>query len=426
MSTIQPKFKDQVLTGNYAASAFNERYPQRVPALQMPRRHGLLLAGTEAINDQKRITVRGMLYGTDHDDVMVQLDALCKQLYSYGEDKLWLENDRYIWAVLETGRLTRQRDRLGRLWEYGLTFASKDPYWYETSSNTDTNNQITWTSGYHSWYGQPNEDSDGALGETTYEKRAQLFYVCNESDGRLPHKAVVNRVSIEPSANVGSPTFVVKVELIKWSDKSVLASTTVAAATWDAAIGSTLSIALQYDALEPETEYAIVFSNNAGGGSGSDYRRLRYNSSIPGNVPEGNMAYYNGASWTEEASNTMKISINEPYVTVPVTNNGNVETPVLITVDYGAGVADRVFRYYTTTSTESVWLGWEGQNVASQSVDIDTADPRTIEIAGADAISGLVGGSTFVHFPPGSETFWFLGSITGGNHIEIEWTERYH
>jgi hypothetical protein len=420
MSSIAPKFKTLNLTGNAAASTWDQTFAQHASRSKVPIRSGAYLH-PNVRGGRKMINIRGTFIGTTHDAARTQFDAIKKECYGYGQDQLWLYDDRYVNATLLDGSFTRKTGAAGLYWEYTLNFLCADPFFYATSGSQLTGT-ATWNQGaiitQNTSGSTPTNFGDVAGRTRTCQTFTQLH---------ANHHKCISDIRIYPASNVGSPGDNVLCELFAWdadageTTGSAIDTVTVLAATWDGAVGGSLDLAFDYSYFEPATDYALVIRRPGDATDGSNYRRVNCDTSNP--YSNGSMWQYNSgtSTWVEQANNDLKFSMYEPRLTISCNNLGSVPTPLYIEMDFAVSADGNSMRYEINGVD-----GWcEAVRTASAQDRVFNGTVPEFAVAGVNADENLTLGSQFILLPPGTYNVYVFCKASVASGVAVSWTNRY-
>jgi hypothetical protein len=127
----------EYLTG---AMEWSERLEDRVNAASIPRRHGAKIDSDPKLG-ARIVDVSGVITATNATNLRTSLDTLKNRIFN-GRQKLYLIDDRYLWAVCESFDYTFVSGFAARAVKYSVTFFADDPFYYAASVQTKVETAI--------------------------------------------------------------------------------------------------------------------------------------------------------------------------------------------------------------------------------------------------------------------------------------------
>lgn len=133
MPTVQIKYDDLDLTE--VVSSFEETLPHRINAMQVPKRHGLLVSEVPVM-DARRISLRGRLVENTAAALRDTIDTIEKTLVRNNK-KFTLWDDRFLYCYKNSFGYAFDPGSAMRACTFSIDFVGADPFWYSIASTSE-------------------------------------------------------------------------------------------------------------------------------------------------------------------------------------------------------------------------------------------------------------------------------------------------
>lgn len=126
-------------TNSIAVADINYKVAKSLSQKQLVKEDGSVIpiARRKSIS----VPVKGKIKGSDYTDLRGKIDALLAALEASGEQKLTLDDERYIMAQYSGVSVSWVHFRT--LASFSFTMTASDPFWYSETLTTDTENPTT-------------------------------------------------------------------------------------------------------------------------------------------------------------------------------------------------------------------------------------------------------------------------------------------